>query len=677
MKIMCCPLFGSGLRLLRRRAFSTPLLFLVASAPSQADVNSWTKPISGFWEEQAFWSMGVPPDAAQDVVFTNANWKALAIGTNVLQQFPESMQVRSLRVGAPADSFNTLLLNFTGFERPLQTESLVVETNSAVVIQGSALELGGTNTDSNSVNFLLGGTVNHGDFSWVKVHGRLTIFHQHQFVSDVLEPGAYFLTNGLLSVDGSISMGGMGPGKLVQHGGSNNVGGIGVSVDGQYRVDDGQVIVTNGITVGFGDLAGYASFVQNGGRVIANTTVNGSYVLNGGRIAGTMSVPGNSFQRVNGSVLQKGGTNSAVSMNIGFPNRFGGAGSYILTNGALLVDSSTTFRGGWFYQYDGQHTIVSNLVMQGQFVGPGNVYADYTLMGGTLSVGGLTVQSAHFNHGGGTNLIAGDLVLGTTPSIPLQAGAGRYVLAGGALSAGNITVNVSYYGSFRQTGGSNRISERLTVQGVTNGVLEDYTLEGGTLAVRDIEIGAGAFFQHIGGDIIQSGVLTLNHGEWRAATGDHSLGPLQLPGAQSEDPAVKFPNGSSVLRLADSSAQPWASSAILYITNWHGSTSGGGQTQLYFGSNANGLTAQQLAQVKFAFSGGVSAARILATGEVVPRMQPLSFSRSGNTLTLAWEPGWTLQSSTNVAGPYEDVQGATSPYAPPTGRSSEFFRLRQ
>src|SRR5687768_18307702 len=53
--------------------------------------------------------------------------------------------------------------------------------------------------------------------------------------------------------------------------------------------------------------------------------------------------------------------------------------------------------------------------------------------------------------------------------------------------------------------------------------------------------------------------------------------------------------------------------------------------------------------------------------------QPLSFSRSGSGLTLAWGPEWTLQSSTNVTGPFEDVQGAAGSFTPSMGnpRSEE------
>jgi len=132
------------------------------------------------------------------------------------------------------------------------------------------------------------------------------------------------------------------------------------------------------------------------------------------------------------------------------------------------------------------------------------------------------------------------------------------------------------------------------------------------------------------------------------------------------------------LRLANSSAQPWTSGATLYINNWHGSTSGGGATQLYFGSNSSGLTAQQVSQIRFDTSGGLYSAKILATGEVVPAVPPtVQFTRNGNTMTMTWGPSWVLQSSTNAAGPYFDVNGATSPWPISMTKSREFFRLRQ
>jgi hypothetical protein len=54
----------------------------------------------------------------------------------------------------------------------------------------------------------------------------------------------------------------------------------------------------------------------------------------------------------------------------------------------------------------------------------------------------------------------------------------------------------------------------------------------------------------------------------------------------------------------------------------------------------------------------------------------LTITRSGGNVTLTWSAG-TLQQSTNVAGPYLDVTGSTSPYNLPATNGAAFFRLKQ
>jgi hypothetical protein len=55
---------------------------------------------------------------------------------------------------------------------------------------------------------------------------------------------------------------------------------------------------------------------------------------------------------------------------------------------------------------------------------------------------------------------------------------------------------------------------------------------------------------------------------------------------------------------------------------------------------------------------------------------PLTRSLSAGSLTLTWSTG-TLQGSTNVAGPYTDVDSASSPYSlPVNGAAQMFYRLK-
>jgi len=590
--------------------FSIPFLFLVAIAPVLADTNSWTKPDNGFWEEQAYWSLGMLPDATQDVLFDNAGLKALAIGPQTAQNFPQSMSVQSLRVGAPVDSFNTLLMAFSGFEQPLQTGSLTVDPNGAVVMQGSSLHVlqGGLPYEADL--FILG-NFSQGDFSQVDVDGRLRV-----------NSGGYFLTNGTLTVNFLLE----DWGKFVQYGGANNSGSLHVEESGEYDLYEGEV-------QGFLRVSDHGSFFQQAGNVTADVDVGfdysgGLYVLNGGTLTGQMTVPS---ARGSGAVQQSGGTNFAVSLTIGNGSRFGGWGSYVLSNGVVAVSSSTTLRAlGTFDQWDGAHSIASNLVMRGSDLGAlgGIAPAVYTLRNGTLSAMSLSMWIASFDQEGGSNLISGDMVTGP----PLASNGGRYTslyrLNGGVLSASNVTLigslqggNFLDNGGFDQTGGTNVITGDLLITG-TSANFQGYTLTGGSLSVNNISISNGATCHHSGGVINHSGVVTLAGGNWQARPGEQTLGLMRLAsGDSSEISSIDFPDSPSVLRLANSRDEAWSPTANLYVNNWHGSTSGGGETRLFFGSKANGLTPEQLALIKFSLPGGLYPARRLSTGEVVPQMR--------------------------------------------------------
>ena len=73
-----------------------PILFVLFCTQSAlfADVNTWVKPTSGYWEEStANWSLGILPNSSQSIYITNAGFKAVAIGANTSQNFPQSMQI--------------------------------------------------------------------------------------------------------------------------------------------------------------------------------------------------------------------------------------------------------------------------------------------------------------------------------------------------------------------------------------------------------------------------------------------------------------------------------------------------------------------------------------------------------------------------------------------------------
>lgn len=59
-----------------------------------------------------------------------------------------------------------------------------------------------------------------------------------------------------------------------------------------------------------------------------------------------------------------------------------------------------------------------------------------------------------------------------------------------------------------------------------------------------------------------------------------------------------------------------------------------------------------------------------------PTPEPIIVQRSGNNVILSWsDPKFSLYSATNVAGPYQKVPGATSPYTNAITDQMRFFRL--
>src|SRR5256885_7055835 len=116
------------------------LLFAFVPVPVLAQLNSWTKPTSGYWEEP-YWSLGHLPSYPEDVAFTNAGWKALAIGSGTTLLYPDSLHIRSLDIDAPSDSQNLLLLNYAGLTVPLHAENAItIRTNGSLLSYYSAVQ---------------------------------------------------------------------------------------------------------------------------------------------------------------------------------------------------------------------------------------------------------------------------------------------------------------------------------------------------------------------------------------------------------------------------------------------------------------------------------------------------------------------------------------------------------
>ncbi len=127
-----------------KHAAGVMALAVIAVLPLSAagDLNIWTKPSSGYWEEP-FWSLGSLPTNGQDMAITNEGSKVLTIGPTTTQYYSSNLTVYSLTISSPGNSQNELRMDSAGLQTPLTTALLTVASNSTMSMSNSWLYLDG------------------------------------------------------------------------------------------------------------------------------------------------------------------------------------------------------------------------------------------------------------------------------------------------------------------------------------------------------------------------------------------------------------------------------------------------------------------------------------------------------------------------------------------------------
>jgi hypothetical protein len=570
---------------------------------AEAQPNSWTSSTSGHWEDLT-WSLGVQPAAGQDIFITNAGWKAVQLTHATAVGFPGSMTVNSITLDAPPGTINTLFLDNVGVPTPLSAGYMHVASNTVVTLLSSALNV-------TSDMFEMNGTFNQGDFSGVTPKWLI--------IGDA-GPGVYNLTNGTLSVT--------------------------------------EVGETLGPPGGFSSV-----FNQEGGyhyAVPINIGVHGTYNLRGGQLGGAVAIAGGRLNQTagdfspdilsvtgNGSVVQSGGTGTIGPATVGeMSSSQNPPSTYVLSNGIPVFTTNVTVGSlGIFRQEGGSNTINGTLSVQSDTTFPGHeVIGAVYLNGGMLSAQDVSLNGV-FNQGGGTNNVSGDVTISGDNH-------NQYNLTGGWLVTSNTTM-LEGAGNFIQTGGRHWVAATLHV---TGGAEPAYGLYGGEVIAPTIEIIYGTF-SHSGGTVTNTDLVRLG-GWWDEFVGDQQFGQLQVTTPVA---SLWLGTNSAILRFADSSGQSW-DGGTLHIRNWSGSLSGGGGNQVIFGNSAAGLTAQQVAQIRFDYFPSTEyTAKILPTGEVVPDVSgvpnaPTALGAQGissNQINLTWtgnslnETGFKIERGTD------------------------------
>jgi autotransporter-associated beta strand protein len=137
--------------------------------------------------------------------------------------------------------------------------------------------------------------------------------------------------------------------------------------------------------------------------------------------------------------------------------------------------------------------------------------------------------------------------------------------------------------------------------------------------------------------------MVLAGGTFNTNNHDEIVGTLTLT-ANSIIDFGDTPADGSILKFADSSGETWNTGATLTVINWDGIfKTGDGIDQLFFGTNGNGLTDTQRAQIVFSDYPGSNVIH-LPDGEVVPVPEPGAIAATfGLTALIGWRERKRIQ----------------------------------
>ena len=663
------------------------LLSIVALAwafPSFAATNSWTKTTSGYWEEP-FWSLGVLPSASHEgIAVTNAGFKALAIGPSTVANYPDSLRINNLYVDAPANSGNLLLLNYAGFNVPLSTAATYVGRDGSLLSYYSSLR---ANT------FAVNGKATFAELAETQV-GSAQIGTS---LLGSLGPGTnsaeLTLSNGVFSAS-QIDIAQGVPGLFNQYGGSNHTQLLRIGTGGSYTLHLGALKVTNTLDLDPGPqgtarltIAGGTADMTELDMVNGNPQARADVLLSGGTLRATR-IFGNNAQ-----LTQSGGRAELGDIKFPFGNGSGTAFStYSLSNGVLVssnllvgVDGTGYFG---FNHSGGIHTNLDTLLLSAP---AGSLNAStYSLGNGLLVSPRIDIVGGYFSQGYGTNQVGrlsitrggyyahgagevGDISTNRTEELLVSEGGSYGMVVGAQLWTSNTTVQ--FEGHVNLMFGHHHVANRLLIDSGGR-----YTLHSGTLGARYITLEAGGELLLTSG----SGTITTNDtvflrggGTIAVAYGDYQFGALRVPGnADIDFPTDGPPGSTSTLRFTDAGYTNGALNAELRIQRWTPNVD-----HLYVGNSPNAITPDQLSLTRFVnpegYPTGTYRARVLSTGEIVPvELTPLAHARTQNGLVLTWGPNYSLYSSTNVTGPYQQVVPGSSPYTNNFTEPQRFFIVR-
>lgn len=409
------------------------------------------------------------------------------------------------------------------------------------------------------------------------------------------------------------------------------------------------------------------SNLGNGGQASAlgaSSSASSNLVFDGGTLRYT---GGGNFTSDRGFTLGNGGgtievAHTVSNMGLRFAGVVTGSGDLTVTRGSsstglfFAMSAVNTYTGKTFVTNG-----VSLNLRRAEALGATGSFANGTVITGAtvrLDPGGTEGSNVDSNfteyftlgEGGAlnnatrSNTVSGNILLTGNASFTTSSTGGSMTITGPVeLGSNQLTVSpvdvgpVSIQGGI--SGGSGSLNKSgpglLTVSGNANTYTGSTIVTAGTLNVNGtlsatsaLSISGGTLQLGAADRINDSASVTMSGGTLDTAGFAENLGSFTLAGTA----AIDLGNGASVLRFLDSSGNAPSWTGTLSISNWSGTLTGGGTDQLFFGSNASGLTSEQLAMIQFinpaGFDPGTYGAQILSTGEIVAIPEP------GSAVTL-------------------------------------------
>jgi hypothetical protein len=333
------------------------------------NTNNWTNSVSGKWENGTNWSLNVPPYTGHSLVsITNAGTKAVINDATTASQFPSTMTISNLTIGAPSGATNTLLLAHGGTNTPFRLfNALNVNSGGAVVVSNAALRLDGGFNGSSRIDGSV--TLLDGSLISTNSNNRTYIGHSGQ--------GTLTISNG--TFESYYPIVGLGADSF----GTWNIAGGVSRVTTTFDIADsltatGRVVMTDGELhtpscyvglFGNGSMVVSNGYLECDGQIllgsqsgsVGNLTAAGGYIYTGSMIVSEgFQSTGNLLMTGTGEIYsaateaRTGGTIRMEGGSLGTDHLFMNQTSQLIFNrGELLVQSTTISNNALFVVGDG------------------------------------------------------------------------------------------------------------------------------------------------------------------------------------------------------------------------------------------------------------------------------------------------------------------------------------